>query len=167
MIEYADTAGCLRSTILEYFGDADAQNGCAGCDNCRPGALDAYERDLLRKVLSGIARAGERFGDRRIVAMLLGETAALPPALAALSTTGLLRHESEETLREWIGAAISAGFVVKSADRFRVLGLTPAGRDVMRGTATDIRIPPRASRGDKWLWRKHSRARNLLDDFDD
>jgi ATP-dependent DNA helicase RecQ len=166
MIEYADTAGCLRSTILEYFGDAEAQNGCAGCDNCRPGALDAHERDLLRKVLSGIARAGERFGDRRIVAMLLGETAALPPALAALSTTGLLRHESEETLREWIDAAILAGFVVKSADRFRVLSLTPAGRDVMRGTATDIRMPPRPLVADDWLRRKRLRALDFFDDLD-
>jgi len=138
MIEYANSAGCLRGTILRYFGDAEARDGCDACGNCRPDALDGYERDLVRKVLSGIARAGERYDDRRIIAMLVGDTTDLPPALAGLSTTGLLRHESADALRDWIDTAITAGFIVRSADRYRTLGLTPRGREVMRGTVRDI-----------------------------
>ena len=131
-------AGCLRGTILRYFGDAEARDGCDACGNCCPDALDGYERDLVRKVLSGIARAGERYDDRRIIAMLVGDTTDLPPALAGLSTTGLLRHESADALRDWIDTAITAGFIVRSADRYRTLGLTPRGREVMRGTVRDI-----------------------------
>jgi ATP-dependent DNA helicase RecQ len=88
MIDYADTPACLRATILQYFGDAAVCERCDSCGNCRPGAIDAYERELVRKILSGIARAGERCGRHRIVAMLLGDTGDLPPALAGLSTTG-------------------------------------------------------------------------------
>ena len=70
MIDYADTPACLRATILRYFGDPAVRERCDSCGNCRPGAIDAYECELVRKILSGIARGGERYGRHRIVAML-------------------------------------------------------------------------------------------------
>src|SRR6185295_11788736 len=94
MIEYADSAACLRATILRYFGDAAVREPCGSCGTCRPGAIDAYEQTLVRNLLSGIARAGESYGRHRIIAMLRGDTGDLPPSLAKLSTTGLLRHET-------------------------------------------------------------------------
>ena len=139
MIEYADSAACLRGAILRYFGDGAARDRCEACGNCRPGALDAYELDLVRKLLSGIARAGERYGDKRIVAMLRGDTADLPPRLSGLSTTGLLRQEPPDALRDWIDLGVGERLIVRSPDRYRTLSLTPRGRDVMRGTITDIR----------------------------
>ena len=102
MIEYAESAGCLRATILRYFGDAAVREGCDACGNCRPGAIDSYERALVRTILSGIERAGERYGRHRIAAMLTGATADLPPALRQLSTAGALRHEAPEAVRAWI-----------------------------------------------------------------
>ena len=54
MIEYADAHGCLRATILRYFGDSGARERCETCGNCQPDAIDAYERELVRKILSGI-----------------------------------------------------------------------------------------------------------------
>jgi ATP-dependent DNA helicase RecQ len=140
MIDYADTTACLRATILGYFGDAGARERCDGCGNCRPGALDAYERDLVRKVLSGIARASERYGRHRIVAMLLGEVDDLPPALRRLSTTGLLRHETPEALRGWIDAATEAGLILISNDRYRTLSLTERGRDAMLNRLGDFEM---------------------------
>src|SRR3954465_15216756 len=71
MVEYAGSTGCLRATILRYFGDPAAGVSCASCSNCRPGAPDAYECALVQNILTGIARAGERYGRVRIVAMLL------------------------------------------------------------------------------------------------
>src|SRR6202008_4650226 len=139
-IEYADTPTCLRATILGYFGDAAARDCCDACGNCTPGALDAYDRALVRKVLSGIARAGERYGRHRIVAMLAGNVHDLPPALSRLSTTGLLRHETPETLHRWIDASIAAGLVVTSKDRYRTLSLTERGRDAMLARLQDFEI---------------------------
>jgi ATP-dependent DNA helicase RecQ len=140
MIEYADTSACLRRTILQYFGDGAARGRCDACGNCRPGAIDAYERELVRKILSGIVRAGERYGRHRVIAMLLGATKDLPPALAGLSTTGLLRHETSEALRGWIDASIGAGLIVVSKDQYRTLSLTEHGRDAMRGRAGNLEI---------------------------
>ena len=140
MIEYADTSACLRATILRYFGDPAARERCDACGNCRPGAIDAYEHELVRKILSGIARAGERYGRYRIVAMLLGETGDLPPALTGLSTTGSLRHETSNTIRQWIDASIASGLIIVSADQYRTLSLTPRGREAMQGRLVDLEI---------------------------
>jgi ATP-dependent DNA helicase RecQ len=133
MIGYADASACLRATILRYFGDPTCRASCAACGNCRPGAPDAYEHELVRKILAGIARAGGRYGRQRIIAMLRGETRDLPDGLAALTTTGLLRHESAASLHDWIDAAISAGLLIVSRDQYRTLSLSDAGRAAMRG----------------------------------
>ena len=140
MVEYADTASCLRATILRYFGDPDVREPCGACANCCPGALDHYERELVRKILAGIARAGERYGRNRIVAMLLGDTSDLPPALSRLSTTGLLRHETGQGVHGWIDACVTASLVVVSKDQYRTLSLTPEGRDVMRGQTHHLKL---------------------------
>ncbi len=152
MIAYAGTPDCLRTTILRYFGDPAVRESCGSCGNCRPsGAVDPHDRELVRKILAGVARAGERYGRRRIVAMLIGDTGDLPPSLARLSTAGLLRHESPDALDRWIDAAVAAGLLVFSKDQYRTLGLTPLGRDVMSGRLVDFeiaepsRLPPLSS----------------------
>jgi ATP-dependent DNA helicase RecQ len=144
MIDYADTSACLRATILRYFGDPAVREPCGSCGICRPGAIDAHERALVQNLLSGIARAGERYGRHRIVAMLRGDTDDLPPALAHLSTTGALRHETSDALYRWIEASIAAGLVVVSNDRYRTLSLSERAREVVRGRIHDLQIrrPP-------------------------
>ena len=140
MVDYADTAACLRATILRYFGDPAVCEPCGSCGNCRPGVIDAYERQLVRKILSGIARAGERFGRRRIVDMLIGDNGDLPPALTSLSTCGILKHETPDVLNGWIDASIAAGLIVISKDQYRTLSLTPEGREVMRGRRPEFDV---------------------------
>jgi ATP-dependent DNA helicase RecQ len=140
MIDYADSRGCLRAAILQYFGDPAARERCESCGNCRPGAIDTYERELLRRILAGIARAGERYGRYRIIAMLKGDTRDLPPALTGLSTTGLLRDESADSLSAWIDSAIAAGLIVVTNDQYRTLGLTNEGREVMRGRIENLKV---------------------------
>jgi ATP-dependent DNA helicase RecQ len=140
MIEYADTSACLRAAILRYFGDPAARDRCDACSNCRPGAIDRYERECVQTILSGIAEAGERYGRYRIVAMLVGDTGNLPPALTGLSTTGSLRHESSDAIRGWIDASIAAGLIVVSTDQYRTLSLTDRGREAMHGRLQDLGV---------------------------
>lgn len=148
MIAYAETGRCLRATILRYFGDTAPSDRCGSCGNCTPeGSADAYERELVRIILCGIAQAGERYGRRKIAAMLTGDTTDLPAALASLPATGLLRHERPHTIDRWIKAAIAAGLVVVSPDQYHTLSLSPLGRDVMRRRAAGVEIAaPRGPR---------------------
>ena len=152
MVAYANSAGCLRATILRYFGDPAAREPCGACGNCaRRAPIDAADRLLIRKVLSGIARARERYGRRKIAAMLVGNVDELPEPLTRLSTTGLLKHEDQRTVERWIDAACSAGLIRASEDQFRTLALTPLGRDVMAGRLEEVEIaaptvPPSSNR---------------------
>ncbi len=166
MIDYARSTGCLRAAILRHFGDPSASakapadksaasakapadkaamDRCSSCGNCDPLALDAYEHDLLRKILAGVARAGERYGRRRVAAMLAGDTSECPPALATLSTAGLLGHEPRDAIERWIDAAVAASLIAVSPDRYGRLSLTERGRQVMTATDGVIRMAPPTS----------------------
>jgi ATP-dependent DNA helicase RecQ len=141
MVAYADTAGCLRTTILRYFGDPAAGSDCQSCSNCvRRVPADEASLLTLRKILAGVARSGERYGRRKIAAMLVGAVDDLPLVLTSLSTTGLLRHETMASVERWIEAASGAGLLVASADEYRTLRLTPLGRDVMAGRRADVSL---------------------------
>lgn len=141
MVAYADGAGCLRATILRYFGDPAAREPCEACSNCaRRAPLDAGARLFVRKILSGIARAGERYGRRKIAAMLVGNMEDLPEPLTALSTTGLMRDEHPRTVERWIDAACTAGLIHASDNQYRTLSLTPLGRDVMAGRVEHVQM---------------------------
>ena len=142
MISYAETSSCLRATILRYFGDPAAREPCDGCGNCLTRTtLDADQLLLVRKILSGVARAGERYGKRRITAMLVGLTDDLPEQLTRLSTTGLLRDHQARSVERWIESAAVGGLLDMSNDQYRTLSLTRLGRDVMAGREIDVSIP--------------------------
>jgi ATP-dependent DNA helicase RecQ len=146
MVAYAQASGCLRATILRYFGDRPEREPCEACSTCAARTLlDPQQLLLVRKILSGIARGGERYGKRKIVAMLVGALDDLPPPLAGLSTTGLLKHEDPRMLERWIDAACGGGLVRTSADQYRTLSLTPAGREVMAGRADQVNLTVPAS----------------------
>ena len=155
MVAYADTSRCLRATILRYFGDPAAREPCGTCGNCLTRTpLDADQLLLMRKVLSGILRAGQRYGKRRITAMLVGACDDLPEPLTRLSTTGVLRGHDTRVIERWIDAGICAGLIAVSADQYHTLALTTMGREVMAGRATDVALlVPRPLRGPRWARR--------------
>ncbi|HZI65995.1 MAG TPA: ATP-dependent DNA helicase RecQ, partial [Thermoanaerobaculia bacterium] len=141
MIAYADSTGCHRATLLGYFGEKDVPPRCGACGNCgRRRALDSDQLLLLRKILSGVARGGERWGKRRIAAMLTGKLEGLPERLTGLSTTGLLEVESPRVVEEWIDAAVGAGFLAATDDSYRTLALTRMGREVMAGRVARVEM---------------------------
>jgi ATP-dependent DNA helicase RecQ len=141
MIAYADSSGCYRWTILGYFGERDTPAACGFCGNCaRRRELSDEDILRLRKILSGVARGGERWGTRKIVAMLTGNLEGLPEPLARLSTTGILASESPAAVAAWVDAAQGGGLLAASDDVYRTLSLTRAGRDVMAGRATTVAL---------------------------
>lgn len=141
MVSYADASGCLRNTILRYFGDPAAGADCETCGNCqRRTTLHPDQLLHVRKILSGIARGGERWGRRKIAAMLTGQLDDLPPALTELSTTGLLREHDPRIVEKWIDALEGAGAVASSPDMYRTVRLTTLGREVMAGRVETLNL---------------------------
>ncbi|HEY2796777.1 MAG TPA: ATP-dependent DNA helicase RecQ [Thermoanaerobaculia bacterium] len=153
MIAYADSSGCYRATILGYFGERGAPPACGFCGVCaRRSEVSPEDLLRLRKILSGVARGGERWGKRKVVAMLTGDLDGLPDSLTRLSTTGILAADGAGTVGDWIDAAQGGGLLAASDDAYRTLSLTRAGRDVMAGRTPTIALtlpqppPPRARR---------------------
>ena len=109
----------------------------------------------------GISRAGERYGRRRIVSMLTGDTSGLPARLAGLSTTGSLRDEPREILDGWIHAAVASGLLIVSPDEYRTLSLTAKGQDVLAGRARGWHIPPPSRSSRRSVDRPFSRRRHV------
>ena len=149
MISYADSTGCYRATLLGYFGEQDVAPRCAACGNCRRRRpLEPQQLLMLRKILSGVARGGQRWGKRKIAAMLTGRLEGLPETLAGLSTTGLLSGEKPKAVEEWIEAAIGAGLLAATDDSYRTLSLTSPGRAVMAGRVAEVELTlPEAAKG--------------------
>ncbi|MEI8375554.1 MAG: ATP-dependent DNA helicase RecQ [Planctomycetota bacterium] len=97
--------------------------------------------ETVRKVLSGVARAGSRIacGKNLIAQMLCGSNSAKIKKLRLdqLTTFGLLRQLKQAEVTTLIEILIAIGCLEQeNIDRFRpVLKLTPLGGDVMRGNA--------------------------------
>jgi ATP-dependent DNA helicase RecQ len=135
MESYATGVGCRHRYLSEYFGDRYDKGACASCDYC----LDELESVadpivVARKILSCVARVGQRFGASHVAAVLRG---SLSEAVRArghdqLSTFGLFAETSSTEVRGYIEQLSARGLLVQTADAFPVLMLTPKGTDLLR-----------------------------------
>jgi ATP-dependent DNA helicase RecQ len=146
MIKYAQSTKCRRSYILSYFGDHNASK-CGRCDNCGPLEGKSTQlptrpidneagREVLLKVLSGVARARGKFGKVAIAQMLIGSKSEKMTKLGLnqLSTFGILADFAQSEVSQLIDALALAGLVESTdVDRFRpVVDIGEAGRDYLK-----------------------------------
>ena len=145
MIKYAQSPHCRRSFILGYFGDHDASE-CGRCDNCGPMEGRAQTpihpidneagREIVLKVLSGVARGRGKYGKVAIAQMLIGSRSEKMTKLSLnrLSTFGILAEFAQSEVATLVDALALAGLVEsKDVDRFRpVVDVTEAGRDYLK-----------------------------------
>jgi ATP-dependent DNA helicase RecQ len=139
---YAASVGCRHRHLVEYFGDrypSDKNDGCAACDYC----LDELEPVagpvvVARKILSCIARVGQRFGAAHVANVLRGHPGeqVLARGHQALSTFGLLPDASAAEVRGYIEQLASAGLLQQTDDAYPVLELTARGRDLLKDEAS-------------------------------
>lgn len=148
MIELCYGAGCRQRTILEYFGERDAEE-CGTCDVCQSDyGTEAREPTdaeglIVRKVLSGVARMSRRtgkgwegiFGRGRIVQMLTGSKSqeVLRVRLHELSTYGILKECGTAYLNELFHSLHDAGLLVTQRGEYPLVTLTSRGEEAMKG----------------------------------
>jgi ATP-dependent DNA helicase RecQ len=135
MERYATSVGCRHRHLSEYFGDRYGRDGCGACDFC----LDELEPAtapvvLARKILSCVARVGQRFGAAHVANVLRG--AATEPVLSRghdkLSTFNLLPDMSAAEIRGYIEQLTGLSLLQQTDDGFPVLMLTPQGLALLR-----------------------------------
>ena len=152
MIKYAQSNTCRRSYILGYFGDHDPSE-CGRCDNCGPSETRSNQsparpidneagREVVLKVLSGVARARGKFGKVAVAQMLIGSKSErmAKTGLNRLSTFAILADFAQPEVVHLIDALTAAGLVESTdVDRFRpVVDIAEAGREYLKSKG----VPP-------------------------
>jgi ATP-dependent DNA helicase RecQ len=139
LLRFVDHPGCRHAFMLNYFGEPPKAASCGSCDRCRrrspvkPSAPTEEQWVVIQKVLSCVTRMRGRFGAQRVAQVLRGdrdETVARH-GLDALSTFGLLAELSASQIRAVLEALQAEGCVAVSPDEYRLVSLTPRGREVM------------------------------------
>ena len=162
MERYAGGTRCRHRHLGEYFGEPWTRGDCGACDVCL-GELEpvAEPVTVARKILSCVARVGQRFGAAHVAAILRGQSteAVVTRGHAELSTFGLLAGASIAEVRGYIEQISAAGLLRQTGDAYPVLALTPLGSALLKDPAAvpDLALArQRAPRRDGG--RIHSRA---------
>ncbi|MDY4219085.1 MAG: DNA helicase RecQ [Candidatus Faecousia sp.] len=152
MIDYCQTAGCLRRYILAYFGQRQTGR-CGNCGNCtvaearrKPQKAPAAPvptgrmttKDITREaqmVLSCIRRISDALGHSSTVTMTVlvlrgsRDKRLLEMKLDGLSTYGLMASFSREEIRAIIAHLEDAGLI--TCDKHEIVCLTPTASGVL------------------------------------
>lgn len=135
MVDYCHTSTCLRSFILDYFGEESAQVNCGNCSVC------CDNRDLqditieAQKIISCVYRARERYGKNTIIDILKGSKGKkiLESGLDQLSTYGIMTTEHRDKINLIINKLCADGYLKMTEEQYPVLKLTPKSVDVLKG----------------------------------
>jgi len=146
MRQYCGGVQCRHRKLSEYFGQAYSRASCGACDVC----LDEVEgvadgTVAAQKILSCVARAGERFGAEHIIDILLGADTERVRRWhhERLSTYGLLKGTGRKPVNNMIYQLIDAGLLERTSDERPVLRLNDASWAVMRGKQTVRLLQPK------------------------
>jgi ATP-dependent DNA helicase RecQ len=136
---YAASVGCRHRHLVGYFGETYSRAECGACDFC----LDELETVpdpvvVARKVLSCVARVGQRFGVAHVANVLCGSDTEQVTSRRhhELTTFGLLRDAPSPEVRGYIEQLIAHGFLRQTDDAFPVVALTERGVALMKDPAS-------------------------------
>ncbi|MCC7123784.1 MAG: DNA helicase RecQ [Acidobacteria bacterium] len=139
MERYAASVGCRHKRLVSYFGERYTKDDCGACDYCL-GELETVEDPvtLARKILSAVARVGQRFGAAHVGQILRGHASENIRTRGhdTLTVFGLLRESSVDEIRGYIDQLIAHGLLQQSGDQYPVLQLSAQGAAVLRDPAT-------------------------------
>ncbi len=155
---YASGVGCRHRHLIAYFGETYGRSDCGACDFCLD-ELETVEDSVLlaRKILSCVARVGQRFGAAHVTNVLRGSDSDQVTARRheQLSTFGLLKDMSVPEVRGYIEQLSGAGLLRQTDSEFPVLELTEAGVALLKDAASlpDLALArqkrPTKDRGDR------------------
>jgi ATP-dependent DNA helicase RecQ len=145
MERYAGSTGCRHRHLVSYFGQPYERQDCGACDVCLEELEPVQEPIVLaRKILSCVARVGQRFGAAHVTNVLRGAATDQVSARRhdALTTFGLLRDASVGEIRGYIEQLCALALLRQGGDEFPVLELTNAGVELLKdaGSRPDLTL---------------------------
>lgn len=137
MTFYCTTHKCLRKFILEYFGDKVPER-CEKCSNCLSNHENTDITVDAQKIMSCVARTGQRYGKKVICDVLRGSKneRLISAGLSRQSTYGIMADCPEKRLRDIIDHLCESGYMTAQGDEYPILKLAPKSRGVLTGQET-------------------------------
>lgn len=137
MTFYCTTHKCLRKFILEYFGDKGPER-CEKCSNCLSNHENTDITVDAQKIMSCVARTGQRYGKKVICDVLRGSKneRLISAGLNRQSTYGIMADCPEKRLRDIIDHLCENGYMTAQGDEYPILKLAPKSRGVLTGQET-------------------------------
>ncbi len=138
VISLCSLSSCRRKFVLEYLGEAWADEDCAGCDNCIQPREQYDATEIAQKVLSAVIRTGERFGAAHVIGVLRGSRGEriLKQGHDQLSVYGIAAGHSQNELRDLVEDLKREGFVSVGEGEYPTLAVTPRGREFLKNRET-------------------------------
>lgn len=138
LVGLAETAGCRRTRLLQYFGEAAGNHQCGNCDNCLspPNVRDGTV--LAQKLLSCAYRTGQRFGAMHLIDVLIGKPTERVKQFRhdQLSVFGIGADLNEKQWRAVVRQVVAQGHLQADSEAFGALKLTDTARGVLKGETT-------------------------------
>lgn len=137
MTFYCTTHKCLRKFILEYFGDKGPER-CEKCSNCLSNHENTDITVDAQKIMSCVARTGQRYGKKVICDVLRGSKneRLISAGLSRQSTYGIMADCPEKRLRDIIDHLCENGYMTAQGDEYPILKLAPKNCGVLTGQET-------------------------------
>ncbi len=149
LVGLAETAGCRRSRLLGYFGEAVSAGNCGNCDNCLSPPQLRDGKVAAQKLLSCAYRTGQRFGAMHLIDVLVGRLTEKVTQFGhdKLSVFGIGAELNEKQWRSVVRQLVAMGHLQADSEAFGALKLTESARAVLKGeTEVMLREAPAGTR---------------------
>ena len=135
MTYYATTGGCLRTRILQYFGETPEKPRCGNCSSCM---MEHAERDVTREagmIVACVLAMNGRYGKAAVAKVLAGakDEQLRARGLDKLSSYGCLKHEGEANIRAMIDELVMNEALEVSGGQYPLLKAGPRARETLLG----------------------------------
>ena len=135
MVDYCHTSKCLRSYILNYFGDDRAAESCNNCSNCND---DRKLKDITveaQKILSCVYRLDQGWGITITAKVLAGSKSqkVLKSNFDLLSTYNIMPDYTIKEIKNLINLLIADDYLSQSGAKYPLLKLNKKSYQVMNG----------------------------------
>ena len=162
MERYAASVGCRHKRLVGYFGETFTKDDCGACDYCL-GELEqvAEAVTVARKILSCVARVGQRFGAAHVTNVLRGSDSDQVRSRGhhELSVFGLMKDATIDELRGYIDQLLAHGLLQQSGEEYPILQISADGHALLKDAAAapDLSLA-RQKRPDRTKSQKKSRV---------
>ncbi|MCI9141094.1 MAG: DNA helicase RecQ [Lachnospiraceae bacterium] len=138
---YCRTTGCLRNTILNYFGEKTS-NPCDNCGNCHREYREVDMTAEAKQIINCVAETKGRYGLTIVLGTLMGADRARLRELGTVNyrSYGVLKDRNETLLRSLISQLIEEGYLYQTEEQYSVLKMGDISRLRDENTRVIMRI---------------------------